>query len=61
MTASTLHRLMLAGEFVFYLLLGLGLTARCGWVWQQAVGLALILMVGVAVGPILYLRKKGML
>ncbi|MBL8503940.1 MAG: alpha/beta fold hydrolase [Rhodocyclaceae bacterium] len=45
MTASTLHRLMLAGEFVFYLLLGLGLTARCGWVWQQAVGLALILMV----------------
>ena len=45
MTASTLHRLMLAGEFVFYLLLGLGLTARCGWVWQQALGMALILMV----------------
>lgn len=45
MTASTLHRLMLAGEFVFYLLLGFGLTAFCGWAWQQAVGLAMILMV----------------
>ncbi|MCC6658085.1 MAG: alpha/beta fold hydrolase [Rhodocyclaceae bacterium] len=45
MTATTLHRLMLAGEFVFYLLLGFALTARCGWVWQQAVGLALILIV----------------
>jgi len=45
MSAATLHRLMLAGEFVFYLLLGLVLTARCGWVWQQAVGLAMILMV----------------
>ncbi len=45
MTAATLHRLMLAGEFVFYLLLGLALTWRCGWAWQQAVGLAMILMV----------------
>jgi triacylglycerol lipase len=44
MMAATLHRLMLAGEFVFYLLLGVVLTGRCGWAWQQAVGLALILM-----------------
>ena len=46
MTATTLHRLMLAGEFAFYLLLGLFLTGRCGWRWQQAVGLAMLLMVG---------------
>jgi len=45
MAASTLHRLMLAGEFAFYFLLGLALTGRCGWVWQQTVGLALMLMV----------------
>jgi triacylglycerol lipase len=45
MAASTLHRLMLAGEFGFYLLLGWVLTGRCGWVWQQALGLALILIV----------------
>lgn len=45
MAAATLHRLMLAGEFGFYLLLGLVLVGRCGWAWQQAVGLAMILMV----------------
>lgn len=45
MSASTLHRLMLTGEFGFYLLLGLVLVGRCGWAWQQAVGLAMILMV----------------
>ncbi|MBI4987605.1 MAG: alpha/beta fold hydrolase [Rhodocyclales bacterium] len=45
MSAATLHRLMLAGEFAIYLLLGVALNWRCGWVWQQAVGLALILMV----------------
>jgi pimeloyl-ACP methyl ester carboxylesterase len=36
---------MLAGEFGIYLLLGLVLTGWCGWAWQQALGLALILMV----------------
>ena len=41
MSATTLHRLMLAGELVFYLLLGLFLTGRFGLLWQQAVGLAL--------------------
>ena len=45
MAAATLHRLMLAGEFGFYLLLGLVLVGRCGWVWQQALGLAMLLMV----------------
>ena len=45
MAAATLHRLMLAGEFGFYLLLGLVLTARCGWAWQQALGLAMLLVV----------------
>lgn len=45
MAASTLHRLMLAGEFAFYLLLGFVLTGRCGWGWQQALGLALVLVV----------------
>lgn len=45
MSATTLHRLMLAGELVFYLLLGLFLTGRFGLLWQQAVGLALLLAV----------------
>lgn len=45
MTATTLHRLMLAGELVFYLLLGLLLTGYCGWSPAQAVGLALLLVV----------------
>ena len=36
---------MLAGELVFYLLLGLFLTGRFGLLWQQAVGLALLLAV----------------
>ena len=45
MAAATLHRLMLAGEFVFYLLLGMLLVGKCGWSVGQAVGLALILVV----------------
>lgn len=45
MAASTLHRLMLAGEIVLYLLIGLLLTGRFGWAWQQALGLAMLLMV----------------
>ncbi len=45
MAAATLHRLMLAGEFVFYLLLGALLVGQCGWVPVQAVGLAMILAV----------------
>ena len=45
MAAATLHRLMLAGEFGLYLLLGFLLVGRCGWAPEQAVGLALILVV----------------
>ena len=45
MAAATLHRLMLAGEFVFYLLLGMLLVGKCGWSVGQAVGLAMILVV----------------
>jgi triacylglycerol lipase len=45
MSASTLHRLMLAGEAVLYLLLGGLLTGRCGWTAPQAAGLALLLAV----------------
>ncbi len=45
MNAATLHRLMLAGELVFYLLLGAALTRYGGWAWQQALGLALMLIV----------------
>lgn len=45
MAATTLHRLMLAGEFGLYLLLGFLLVGRCGWAPEQAVGLALILVV----------------
>lgn len=43
MAAATLHRLMLAGEFGLYLLLGFVLVGRCGWSAGQAVGLALLL------------------
>ncbi len=45
MAATTLYRLILAGEFVFYLLLGMLLVGQCAWSAGQAVGLALILMV----------------
>ena len=45
MAASTLHRLMLAGEAVLYLLLGWLLVSWCGWAARQAVGLAMILAV----------------
>ena len=45
MAAATLHRLMLAGEFGFYLLLGILLTAKCGWSAAQTLGLAMILFV----------------
>ncbi len=45
MEAATLHRLMLAGEFVFYLLLGVLLVGSCGWAAEQAFGLAMILAV----------------
>lgn len=44
MAASTLHRMMLCGEFVFYLLLGLVLHGRCGWGWPQVAGLVPLLM-----------------
>ncbi len=45
MAAATLHRLMLAGELGFYFILGFALVGRCGWAWQQALGLAMILAV----------------
>jgi triacylglycerol lipase len=45
MTASTLHRLMLAGEAVLYLLLGALLVGRFGWAPEQVLGLAMILAV----------------
>lgn len=45
MAASTLHRLMLAGEAVLYLLLGWLLVSWCGWAARQAVGLAMVLAV----------------
>ncbi|PWB40673.1 MAG: lipase [Rhodocyclales bacterium] len=45
MAAATLHRLMLAGEAVLYLLLGALLVGRFGWAVQQAVGLAMLLAV----------------
>lgn len=45
MAASTLHRLMLVGEAVLYLLLGWLLVSWCGWAARQAVGLAMILAV----------------
>lgn len=45
MAAATLHRLMLAGEAVLYLLLGTLLLSRCGWAAQQAVGLAMLLAI----------------
>ena len=45
MTASTLHRWMLAGELGFYFILGFALVGRCGWAWQQALGLTMILAV----------------
>jgi len=44
MAASTLHRMMLGGEFAFYLLLGLVLHGRCGWAWPQVAGLIPALM-----------------
>ena len=43
MAAATLHRLILAGEFGLYLLLGALLTGRCGWTADQAAALALLL------------------
>lgn len=45
MAAATLHRWMLAGEAVFYLLLGLALVRLCGWAPEQALGLAMVLAV----------------
>lgn len=45
MAAATLHRLMLAGEAVLYLLLGALLVGRCGWAVQQAIGLAILLAI----------------
>ena len=45
MAPATLHRSMLAGEAVFYLLLGMLLVGKCGWASEQAAGLAMILAV----------------
>ncbi|MBS3916850.1 MAG: alpha/beta fold hydrolase [Sulfuritalea sp.] len=45
MAAATLHRLILSGEFGFYVLLGILLTGKFGWSAGQAVGLAMILVV----------------
>lgn len=45
MTATTLHRWMLAGEAALYLLLAGVLTGRCGWTVTQAAGLAILLAV----------------
>lgn len=45
MAASTLHRLMLAGEAVLYLLLGVLLVRQRGWAVQQTVGLAILLAI----------------
>ncbi|HMM54694.1 MAG TPA: alpha/beta fold hydrolase [Candidatus Desulfobacillus sp.] len=45
MKAATLHRLMLAGEVLFYLLIGFVTVTRLGWLPRQAVGLAMVLAV----------------
>ena len=44
MAATTLHRLMLAGEAAIYLLLGLVLALRCDWSYGQVLGLIALMM-----------------
>ena len=43
MSAATLHRLMLAGEFGLYLLLGALLVGQCGWPGAQTAAFMLLL------------------
>jgi triacylglycerol lipase len=43
MSAATLHRSMLIGEFVFYLLLGALLVGKCDWPGAQTVAFMLLL------------------
>jgi len=45
MAAATLHRLILAGEFGVYLLIGILLTWKGGWTATQALGLGMLLFV----------------
>lgn len=45
MAAATLHRLMLAGEFAIYLLIGILLSWKGGWSATQALGLGMLLFV----------------
>lgn len=52
MAASTLHRLILAGELALYVLIGVLLVGRCGWTADQAVALALLLAAVGRVGVI---------